>query len=61
MKFHFNNRESLYEYIDKDCLPPEYGGNKTIDPNDCLKRLYEKNDQIAKSFKVHRTLSLIEY
>lgn len=56
IKFHFDNWNSLYEHVDKEVLPPEYGGNTPVDFSDIYKDLFRRNDQILDSFMVYRTL-----
>lgn len=55
VKFHFNDREALYAFIDPQILPKEYGGsNPRTDYNEIYDELFEKNQEIAESFKVYR-------
>lgn len=56
IKFHFDDWDSLYKYIDKDILPPDYGGNIAVDYKDIYEKLYQRNDQILESFMLYRTL-----
>lgn len=54
IKFHFNNMESFYEYIDPKVLPPEYGGTKELTYAEIFEKLYARNDEIFRSYESYR-------
>nr|XP_023014179.1 alpha-tocopherol transfer protein-like [Leptinotarsa decemlineata] len=53
--FHFNDYDSLYQHVDKESLPVEYGGKKDTDYSKYHCILYERSSQIVESFEVNRT------
>ncbi|KAG5872753.1 hypothetical protein JTB14_016190 [Gonioctena quinquepunctata] len=54
VKFHYSDWNSLYREIDREVLPPEYGGNKNLEPTQIYEKLYAKNDEIVRNFKLQR-------
>ncbi|XP_066141815.1 clavesin-2-like isoform X2 [Euwallacea fornicatus] len=60
IKFHFDDRDSLHEFIDPHILPPEYGGrNSDIDYKGIFRQLFEQNERIFESFRLYRQLQLV--
>ncbi|KAJ8960657.1 hypothetical protein NQ314_006049 [Rhamnusium bicolor] len=58
VKFHFDDWNSLYEYIDREVLPPEYGGTNNMDFTKYREQVYQNNEEIANSFRINRELYL---
>ncbi|KAJ8944519.1 hypothetical protein NQ318_011777 [Aromia moschata] len=58
IKFHFDNRTSLFEHIDPKVLPLEYGGTNNLNYNELWSKLYDRNEEISSSFKLYRTVSI---
>lgn len=56
MFFHFDNCATLYDYIDKDNLPPEYGGYNKINHKKIYEKLFDKADAITENFRLHRNV-----
>ncbi|KAG5872752.1 hypothetical protein JTB14_016189 [Gonioctena quinquepunctata] len=56
--FHFNDYDSLYEHVDQDVLPVEYGGKNKQNYDKYHFPIYEKSSQIMESFKVNRSMFL---
>ncbi|XP_023014177.2 retinaldehyde-binding protein 1 [Leptinotarsa decemlineata] len=54
--FHFNDWEVLYQHIDQEKLPIEYGGIKKIDYSELYEKLFQMNDEIFRSFASYRTI-----
>ncbi|XP_056635124.1 retinaldehyde-binding protein 1-like isoform X1 [Diorhabda sublineata] len=54
IKFHFDNKEVFFQYIDRKVLPIEYGGLKEIKYSELYDNLYKKNEEIFSSFTVNR-------
>nr|XP_023014181.1 clavesin-1-like isoform X1 [Leptinotarsa decemlineata] len=52
--FHPNDWNSLYKYIDQEVLPTEYGGAKNINYTELYKKLFQRNDEIFRSFQSYR-------
>ncbi|XP_018569349.1 alpha-tocopherol transfer protein-like [Anoplophora glabripennis] len=57
IKFHFNDWDSLYKYIDKEVLPLEYGGTYNINYSELHEKLYEKNEEILAITKFRREVA----
>ncbi|KAJ8975595.1 hypothetical protein NQ317_004436, partial [Molorchus minor] len=58
VKFHFNDFDSLHEYVGPDVLPPEYGGTSKIDYKPSQQRVLDQSKQIAETFRINRELYL---
>ncbi|XP_044266196.1 alpha-tocopherol transfer protein-like isoform X1 [Tribolium madens] len=56
IKFHFDDWESLHEYINPNELPPEYRGSAVIDYKECYRNLFKKNDEIVNNFRTYRNV-----
>lgn len=54
IKFHFDNKEVFFQYIDKKVLPIEYGGLNEIKYAELYDNLYKRNEEIFNSFIVNR-------
>ncbi|CAG9832434.1 unnamed protein product [Diabrotica balteata] len=54
VKFHFNDYNSLYQYVDQNVLPEEYGGSLKIEPDELNKTFLSYNSKIMDNFKLHR-------
>ncbi|XP_049822215.1 retinaldehyde-binding protein 1 isoform X2 [Aethina tumida] len=58
VKFHYNNMQSLYEYIDKEILPTDLGGYTQIDTEKLREKVYVCNNDILESFEKRRSIFL---
>lgn len=53
MKFHYEDMDSLHEYISPDQLPPEYGGTAEVDYEGVIQNLLNRNAEISERLKFY--------
>ncbi|XP_018569350.1 retinaldehyde-binding protein 1 [Anoplophora glabripennis] len=54
IQFHFDDWDSLHKHVNKEVLPPEFGGYCSMDFTKLREELYERDVEIANNLRINR-------